>query len=440
MKAVKAKWLITSADNIYENYGFTYTKTKIEEIVSNAEIDALFEAGKLTKILDAQDKIVFPGFVNAHMHQYGILSRGIPSVESVVDFESFLNEYWWPLIENRIRTREVIVTAQASAIEMISSGITSFCDCLEAPMAEEDVLEKQAAVIEEIGMRAIIGLESSVRISPENGKRCLIMNDKAIHYCRKHCKLVKGSVCTHTTFTCPDDFIKEAVKLAKDEQTVYQFHMSESKYEPEAAEKAGKKRPALIYNDLNALTENTIVTQCVKIREEEIDVLAANGAKAVHMPISNCEVGGGFSPVPKMLQKSICVALGTDGYINDFFEVMRAAFLVHKAVEESTVVMPSATVFQMATENGAKALGLKAGKLEMNYLPDFVVLEDSFLTPITGDNLMDQMVVNGKKEYITDVYIAGKPVLKDRKLCTLDKKTVNAEMKVCAKHFWQPLY
>lgn len=440
MKAVKAKWLVVSADTIYENSGFLFTNVKIMKVASNSEIDDLYAIGKISKIIDAQDKIVIPGFVNAHMHQYGILSRGIPNVEGVVDFESFLTVYWWPYMENRISAKEVLATTKASAVEMISSGITAFCDCLEAPNAEDDVLEKQADLIEEIGMRAVIGLESSVRLNELNGKRCLFINQNAIHYCKKNCKLVRGSVCTHTTFTCPDDFIKEAAELAVNEQAAYQFHMSESRYEPDAAKKAGKKCPALLYYDLDALSEKTIVTQCVKISEEEIDVLAATGAKAVHMPLSNCEVGGGFAPVPIMLQKGVCVSLGTDGYVNDFFEVMRAAFLLHKAVEESTVVMPAEVVFKMATENGAKALGLKAGKLEKNYLPDFVLLDDRFLTPITKDNLINQIVVHGNKDFVASVYIAGRPVLRNRKLCTLQKEIVNAQMKECAGSFWKPLY
>lgn len=440
MKAVKAKWLVVSADTIYENSGFLFTNVKIMKIASNSEIDALYAIGKISKIIDAQDKIVIPGFVNAHMHQYGVLSRGIPNVEGVVDFESFLTVYWWPYMENRITVKEVLATTKASAVEMISSGITAFCDCLEAPNAEDDVLEKQADLIEKIGMRAVIGLESSMRMNELNGKRCLSINQNAIQYCKKKCKLVRGSQCTHTTFTCPDDFIKEAADLAKMEQAAYQFHMSESRYEPEAAKKAGKKKPALLYYDLDALSEKTIVTQCVKISEEEIEILAATGANAVHMPLSNCEVGGGFAPVPKLLQKGVCVSLGTDGYVNDFFEVMRAAFLLHKAVEESTVVMPAEVVFKMATENGAKALGLMAGKLEKNYLPDFVLLEDKFLTPITKENLMNQIVVHGNKDFIASVYIAGRPVLKNRKLCTLQKEIVNAQMKECAGSFWKPLY
>lgn len=440
MKAIKGKWLVVSADTIYENYGLVFTNEKIKDVLSNKDIDSLYAAGNISKIVDETDKIIIPGFVNAHMHQYGILSRGIPGVEGVVDFESFLRSYWWPYIEDRITSKEVLATTKASAIEMINSGITAFCDCLEAPNVEVEGLEKQAETIEKIGMRAIIGLESSVRIHKDNGRHCLLLNEKAIRYCKTHCKLVRGSVCTHTTFTCPDDFIKEAAQLARDEQAVYQFHMSESKYEPETAVLTGKKSPAFIYDDANALSNSTIVTQCVKVNEEEMNILAAKGAKVVHMPISNCEVGGGFSPVPRMLQKGICVALGTDGYVNDFFQVMKAAFLIHKAVEESTVVMPATDVFRMATENGAKALGIQAGRLEKDFLPDFSILEDNFLTPITKNNLMEQIVVHGKREDVASVYIAGKPIQKNHKLQTLHRKTVNSEMRACAYKFWKPIY
>lgn len=97
-----------------------------------------------------------------------------------------------------------------------------------------------------------------------------------------------------------------------------QFHLCESIYEPNYAEKHFGKKAVDYYNDLDILDETVLASQCVKVNDEEIDILKEKGVKVVHMPLSNLEVGGGFSPVPKMIKKGIKVALGTDGYINDF--------------------------------------------------------------------------------------------------------------------------
>ena len=104
---------------------------------------------------------------------------------------------------------------------------------MEGPFVEEDSLIEQAKVLEEIGIRAIVSLDSCERINRENGKKCLEMNQDAVRWTKEHLSLVRGPICTHTTFTCSEGFIQEAYKMAKEEDALFQFHLSESKYEPE---------------------------------------------------------------------------------------------------------------------------------------------------------------------------------------------------------------
>lgn len=437
MKGIKAGWLITKAGNVLKNHGFTYEDGMISNIYSNEELDRMEREQTVEKLLDASGKLVMPGFVNAHMHQYGILSRGIPSAGEVVDFETFLKNYWWPYIENRIRKEDVVATAKASAVELIRSGVTAFCDTMEGPFVEEDSLIEQAKVLEEIGIRAIVSLESCERIDRENGEKCLKMNQKAVRWTKEHLSLVRGAICTHTSFTCSEEFIQEAYKMAKEEDALFQFHLSESKYEPEKSIEEKGIRPVNLYAGLGCLDSNTLASQCVKVTGEEIALLKEKQVKTVHMPISNCEVGGGIAPIPEMLEAGLTVSLGTDGYINDFFEVMKEAFLIHKAAKESTSVMPSETVFRMATEMGAKCMNLPAGKIEPGLFADFIVMDDRFLTPVTEQNIFDQVVIHGKKEYLETVVVNGKPLMMDGTLLTINEAQVNQDVKNVAEKFWR---
>ena len=360
MIAIKSKYLISSADEIYTNSAVVVENDIIKDILPNEEVEIKYK--NIEEIIDKSDAIIMPGFVNGHMHQYGVLSRGIPANVHFTDFEGFLNDYWWPFIENRIGLKEVKATTKASAIELIESGVV--------------------------------------------GLRCLDENSNLIKWSRENSKLINGIMCTHTSFTCSDRFIKKAKEDAKKLNAPMQFHLCESIYEPNYAEKHFGKKAVDYYNDLDILDETVLASQCVKVNDEEIDILKEKGVKVVHMPLSNCEVGGGFSPVPKMIKKGIKVALGTDGYINDFFEVMRGAFLMHKSVEEDASVMPANLVFRMATEHGAYVLGLQnSGKIAVGNKADIIVMEDEFKTPVTLDNIFDQIVVQGKKEFISNVYI-----------------------------------
>ena len=440
MLAVKARFLVVSADVVYENHGLIIENGWVQKILPNEAIDQEITAMGQCSIVDAADQIVFPGFINAHMHQYGLLAHGIPAPENISSFESFLKDYWWPRVENRIRIPEVIATTYASAAEMIRSGTTGFCDTLEAPFAGAGVLREQALAVEKIGLRAILSLESCERLSPENGRDCLEENASLIRWANHNSCLVEGTLCTHTTFTCSADFLAAAKTMADGLSARWQFHLSESRYEPDYCLQHFGKTPVEYYNDLGLLSSSLIASQCVQVNKTEQTILAKTGASAVHMPLSNCEVGGGIAPVPQMLAAGMTVGLGSDGYINDFFEVMRGAFLIHKANRQDPQIMPARQVFRMATELGAKALGWdKAGTLHPGQWADFVVMKQQFPTPVTRENIMDQIVIFGRKEYIDSVFANGMPLMLKGVLETFDEERALAEMRQTAFHFWEGL-
>lgn len=435
MLIVKSKFLISSFNKVYKDYALVIENEEIVDILANNLVEEKYP-GK--EIIDKSNSIIMPGFINGHMHQYGVLSRGIPANVEFKDFEGFLWDYWWPFIEDRIGLKEVVATTWASAIELIESGVIAFCDTLEAPNTEEGTLIEQGKVLEKIGMKAILSLESSERIDYENGVKCLDENVNLINWSRENSNLISGALCTHTSFTCSEEFLKLAHSKAKELNSLWQFHLSESIYEVNYCLKKFKRLPVKYYEDLNLLDENVLASQGVKINHEEIEILKSRNVRLVHMPLSNCEVGGGFAPVPQLLESGLDVALGTDGYINDFFQVMKAAFLVHKANMEDASVMPANIVFKMATENGAKVLGLKdTGKLVIGNKGDFIIYNDNFKTPVTIDNIFDQIVVHGQKESIDSVYINGNAVLDNRELKTIDKSTTVEEMRNVAEEFWK---
>ena len=417
MIAIKAAWVIVSADDVRERAAVLIDGSRVADVVPWEQIPAG------STVVDRSRAIVHPGFVNAHEHQYGLLSHGIPQVGEVVDFDSFLRAYWWPAIEDRIRKEQVLITSRASMAEMIHSGITAFCDCLEGPLTEGDTLIAQGEAIEAAGMRAIVSLESSERVDEANGAACLRQNAEAVDHFAARGGLVRGAICTHTTFTCPERMIARAAELAAERGAILQFHLSESKYEGEWTAAHLGRTPVSIYESAGALGPNT---------------LAAHGVKTAHLPISNCEVGGGVAPVPRMLGMGFRTALGTDGYINDFYQVMRAACLIHKAWAENTVVMPAREVFRMATANGAEALHLSdVGTLEPGMQADLVVYEDAQFTPVERHNIFDQLVIFGNSNNVRDVYVAGRAILEDDILTTIDEERAFAELRACADAFWK---
>jgi cytosine/adenosine deaminase-related metal-dependent hydrolase len=216
------------------------------------------------------------------------------------------------------------------------------------------------------------------------------------------------------------------------------MHLSEGTYEPDYCLSHFGVRPAAYYDRLGILGGHVLASQCVQVDSEEVAVLARRGVHVSHQPLSNCEVGGGFAPVPEMLQAGVNVALGSDGYVNNFFEVMRAAALVPKARLLDPGTMPAATVWTMATQNGAQALGFNdLGTLSHGHQADLLLIAADLPTPLAPHNLADQLLLWRNPRSLRGVMCAGRWLLRDGKVIGVDKDAVRARVVEAAMQLWQ---
>lgn len=367
--------------------------------------------------------VIAPGFVNAHMHLYGVLAHGLTPPLPIVSFESFLNDYWWPLVENSLDLPMIESATEVSALELLSSGVTTVCDALEAPFLGLAGLLCEKQVLQRLGLRSILSIEASERISRSNGLSCL-EDTVSFHSQIVDHPLISTMFCLHTAFTCSSAFIAEAQRLASLWATDIQLHLNESSYEPVWCEAHKGMRTALWYEQIGLLDEHLLAAQCVQLSSAEIASLSHGRVRTVHVPLSNCEVGGGIAPIPELLEKGVTVGLGTDGYINNFFEVMRGAFLIHKGHRENAEVMTSRQVWNMATEAGGKAVyghASRVGVLQKGYLADFQVISiEDIPTVVTAENLFDQLILYRNPEHVEEVVVGGNMVKSSRKLVAGD--------------------
>lgn len=386
--------------------------------------------------IDARNLLLMPGFVNAHMHSYGLLAHGIPVAAAPAGFYEFLRDFWWPRVENRLDHAMIAAVLRLACGMMIRHGFTSFCDILEAPNAVPGALEVEREVVEETGLRGILSIEASERLGTELGEKAIAENAR---FAERHAgdPLVHGMMCIHTSFTCSEGFVKHAKRIAGELKCGIQLHLSESPYEPEACLERYGLRPVQWYDQFGFWDESVLASQGVALEPEEIEILAARGVRLAHMPLSNCEVGGGIAPVPDMISRGIRPGLGTDGYINDPFEVMRGAFLIHKGVRQDPGVMPARTVLSMATSWGAEAIGIPtAGKLAPGMLADLIGIDLSFPTPLTEDNVFDQLVLYRSGNNVRLSIVNGKLLMKDGELLTVDMEQARHAVAVQVKRLW----
>lgn len=353
--------------------------------------------------------VVLPGFVNAHTHVYGTLAHGIP-VDPVNSFWSFLADYWWPKVEDRLDHAMIVAATDWVCVEMLRTGTTSFYDIVEAPHALPGVLLAQKEVVDRRGLRGILSFEATERVSPANGELGLQENAELIRASRTDStSLVSGALCFHTTFTCSEPFIRRAFDIATDLDVFVHAHVNEGVHEGLWNERERNMRTFEWYESAGLLSSRFLASQCVQVSPRERELIAERGVRVSHMPMANGEVGGGIAPIPELLAAGVTVGLGSDGYINDQYEEMRAAFLLHKARLMDPASMPGRDVLRMATQGGADALGLdRVGRLEPGWAADLQIVGMDTPTPVTAHNLMDQLVLWRSGRDVRDVMVAGR--------------------------------
>mgnify|MGYP006290109053 CR=1 FL=1 len=438
------KYLVTAAEEmpeemeVYSGWGVAVLDGKILEIGANSDLKKKYAD---FDVRDYRDKILMPGFTNAHMHCYGIGSHGITPPRGIDSFESFLNDFWWPLVENRIDHRMIDVSTRATAWELLNSGVTALCDVLEAPNAIPGGLDVQAAALETVGMKGVLSFEACERIDRENGRLGLAENETFFLTYREHPR-ISGMMCIHTTFTCSKEFIREARERTGRTGSGLQMHLNESIYEPTVCRERYGKGPVELYEELEYLGPDVLASQGVKLTEREIEILGNHGVSLVHVPLSNCEVGGGVAPVPELLRRGIEVGLGTDGYINNFFEVMRGVFLIHKAYNENPEMMPAETVLEMATAKSARAIGAgstlpKSGKLQPGFDADIITVRPELSTPLNENNIFDQVILYCNPEHVADVFVGGVQRKQDGVLLGYNAEEMRKEVRAEAARLWE---
>jgi 5-methylthioadenosine/S-adenosylhomocysteine deaminase len=367
--------------------------------------------------IERPDHVLIPGLINAHTHASMALLRGCADD---LPLDVWLNEHIWPA-ESRWVSREFVRDgADLAILEMIRSGTTCFHDMYLFP-------DEVAAVAAERGIRAvssIIVLEIPTAWATtvdEYLERGLVMHDRY----REH-PLVSTSFGPHAPYTVGDPAIKRVVTLANQLDNIVQMHVHETADEVRSAVAATGKRPLARLDELGLLTPLLNAVHMTELDAAEISLLAERGVSVIHCPESNMKLASGICPVSELLAAGVNVAIGTDGAASnndlDMFGEMRTAALLAKVATRNAACVPAATALEMATINGARALGLddRIGSLVPGKSADMVCV--TLATPACQPvhNALSQLVYSVSREQVTDVWVAGRSLFSNDTFHTAD--------------------
>lgn len=399
-----------------------------EEVTKNTNIyierDKIVHIGKIKKDIevereiDGKNKIAMPGLVNSHTHIGMSLLR---NYADDVPLHEWLTKKIWP-VEANLRGEDVYWGSLLSMVEMIESGTTTFCDMYF-------FMDKVGEALELSAMRGVLtrGL-----IEGPGGSQEKLDETKEL-YKQWHGKgsgRIKIMVGPHAPYTCSTDFLNKVMDLAVDLNTGIHIHLSETKKEVEDSLKKHGKTPIKYAYELGLFDFHTIGAHCVHVNDDDIELIREKDLFPVNNPSSNFKLASGFAPVDKMLRKGISVALGTDGSSSNnnlnMFEEIHLGAIVNKAVNQDAVSVPGIKALEMATINGAKALGWgeEIGSIEVGKKADLILIDIDKAHHYPRHNIISALSYSTQGSDVDTVIVDGKILMEKRQLKTLDVEKI----------------
>lgn len=368
--------------------------------------------------------VVLPGLVNAHTHSAMTLMRGLADDLPLMDW---LQNHVWPAEAKHVGRAFCVDGVNLAAAEMIRGGTTCFNDMYFFPDAT-------AEVAVQAGMRAAIGLiVIDFPTAWASDADDYIRKGLELHDGLRQQPLLRTTFAPHAPYTVSDAPLRRIRELATELGIPVQMHVHETADEVEQAVTRSGQRPLARLRELDLLGSDLIAVHMTQLSEQEIAECGALGVSIAHCPESNLKLASGMAPIAKLIAAGANVAIGTDGAVSnndlDLFSEIRTAALLAKAVASDARAVPAAQALRMATLNGAKALGLDAeiGSLERGKSADFIAVD--FGVPATTPvyDVISQLVYAAGRDQVTDVWVAGRRLLHERRLMTLDEAEVLAK-------------
>jgi len=393
---------------------------------------------------DAGGQLLMPGNICAHTHFYGAFSRGMAIPGSPAkDFPQILEKLWWPL-DKSLHAEDVRYSAFVCLADAIRHGTTTLIDHHASPNAISGSLDIIADAVDEAGVRAVLCYEVTDRDGKEKARAGIEENVRFIKRCASE-QVADGRVAAtfglHANLTLSEDTLK-ACREAAPEESGFHIHVAEHEAdEYDSIAKSGLRCvDRLAKHDM--LGPHSIVVHGVHIDTREIQLLAETDTWLTHQPRSNMNNGVGISDVESILRAGVKVCLGNDGFSNDMWEEWKTAYLVHKVWRRDPRRMPGDLIARIAVENNAALAetffpGVRLGVIEPGAAADLMMVDYHPPTPLSGGNLPWHIIFGFHGSMVTGTISAGKVLMRDRKLLTLDLAAIAARSRELVPAVWE---
>jgi 5-methylthioadenosine/S-adenosylhomocysteine deaminase len=416
-----ARYVVTmdAQRRVIENGAIAIVADHIVDVGTRAAID---KAWQPKQRLDRPDAILAPGLINTHTHAPMSLFRGIADD---MRLQEWLEKFIFPAEAKNVDVEFVRWGTRLACLEMALSGTTTYTDMYYF----EDTI---AAATKEAGLRGVLGQTIIGFPAPDyKTPEAALAGTEKFFKAFANDPLIVPAVAPHAMFTNSDESLKASRALADRYKKPLVIHLSETKHENDESLEKRKMTPTAALEGLGVLKGWTLAAHGVWLTTDDLKIIKARGTGLAHCPSSNMKLASGVAPVVKILDLGIAMGLGTDGVAgsnndHDMMEEMDLAAKLQKVTTGDPRALPAEQAFAMATITGARALHLQAmiGSLEKGKRADMITVRLDAPHAVPMYNVYSQLVFALKGSDVGDVMVNGRPIVRDRKMLTLDAPAV----------------
>ncbi len=414
-------------------------------------------------VIDASDAIVMPGLINAHLHSNeGFQQGGYDNLP----LEMWLGESYPPFGFPMLSERDYYLRTMLAAIESIRSGVTTVQDDYVHPLATPEAMHAALEAYEDAGIRAWVGVdmwdqplveclpwakeiipaavqgELAAMPAADASEQLALFETQFARWHGRDEGRIRIILAPCGPQRCTPALLEAIAGLSAAHEIPIHCHTLETRLQAVHAETAWGMTAVAFMDGLGLLGPRTTLVHGIWLSDDDIARMAANGCSLVHNPLSNMKLGSGVCPVRRLLDAGITVALGTDGLATsdtaDLIEAIRAAALIHKAgISDPAAWVSAREAFTMATTAGART-GLMAdrlGSLEPGKQADLILLDRGHWGFIPLADPIRQLAFSATSEAVRTTIVAGRVVMRDRRILTLDEDALRAEIREAAERY-----
>jgi len=390
---------------------------QIEKGIVN-EIGAMTNAPSLDSatIIDGTDKLLIAGLINGHNHSPMTLFRGMADD---LELNDWLHNHIFPAEAQHVSAEMVYWCSKLAAAEMLLSGTTCVADGYFFS-------DQTARAFEEAGIRAVVAhgiLDFPAPGVPDPSKNIETV-DTFIQTWKNRSTTITPAVFSHSAYTCSPLTLQKAKQLADDNGIRFFIHLAESRHEQGIIIDPAGSSPVKHLHNLNILDSNCVCVHAIWLDDEDLDILAASGAHVIICSQSNFKLASGYSRAADMVKRGIQIGLGTDGCASnnslDMFREMDMFAKSQKVHNMDPTIFPASQVFQAATSNTNRILGLhSSATVSCGDRADLVLLDlkAPHLSPFYNQDLL---VYGARGSDVDCVIVDGRIIVKDKNLLTID--------------------